>query len=157
MAELVMQEVESLTKMLQALSATRMQAQYKLKQAHHNEDPLGSLCLQLHHEASLAESNFKTAVWMVELIGWKAKLDRDGRFTKLAPAETADWSDVCEVWDYFDIRKRKAVGILRRFQNSKKCREWLMDGIKSCEGSERDHYVNMLKCLDAGDRKLYYR
>ena len=61
------------------------------------------------------------------------------------------------MWDYFDIRKKKAVGLLRRFQNAKKCREWIMDGIRSCEGAELDHYVEMLKCLDAGDRKLYYR
>lgn len=157
MAELVMQEVESLTKTLQALSATKMQARYKLKQAHHHEDPLGSLCLQLHHEASLAEAKFNAAVAVVELIGWKAHIDRDGRFTKLTQAATTDGRDVCEVWDYFDIRKKKAVGILRRFPNSKKCREWLMDGIMSCEGAERDHYVNMLQRLEAGDRRLYYR
>ena len=90
MADLVMAEVESLTKMLQALSAAKMEARYSLKQAHHHEDPLGSLCLQLHHEASIAESNFKTAVWVVELIGWKAQLDRDGRFTKLTPAAMTD-------------------------------------------------------------------
>lgn len=79
MAELVMQEVESLTKTLQALSATKMQARYKLKQAHHHEDPLGSLCLQLHHEASLAEANFNAAVAVVELIGWKAHNVREAK------------------------------------------------------------------------------
>lgn len=54
MADFSKSEVDALTKTLWALSARRMEAQYRLKLAHRSEDPLGSRCLQLHHEKSLA-------------------------------------------------------------------------------------------------------
>lgn len=155
MAELMNREVESLTKTLWALSSRKMEAKAALKQAHRHEDPLGSKCLQLHHEASLAEANFNAAVAVVELIGWKARTDRDGRFTKLE--HSGEPLEVVEVWDYWDAAKQKRVNLLRRFPNASKCKAWLMEGMSACEGAERDHYVDMLQRLEAGDRRLYYR
>ncbi len=45
---------------------------------------------------------------------------------------------------------------LREFKTKRNCRSWLMDGIFSCEGAERDHYVNMLAELECGKKTLHY-
>ena len=54
MANFSKAEVDALSKTLWALSSRKMEAQSRLKLAHRREDQLGSRCLQLHHEKSLA-------------------------------------------------------------------------------------------------------
>lgn len=156
MADFSKAEVEALTKTLFALSSRKMEAQYRLKLAHRSEDPLGSRCLQLHHEKSLAEANFNAVVSVVELLGWKAQTDKQGRFVRLFAAPADQKIELFEVYDRWDSVKHKPEGLLRRFPTANKCREWLMDGIRSCEGAERDHYVNMLTAMESGDHRLYY-
>lgn len=156
MADFSKAEVDALTKTLAALSSRKMEAQYRLKLAHRSEDPLGSRCLQLHHEASLAEANFNAVVTVVELLGWKAQTDKQGRFARLLAAPADQPLEVFEVYDRWNSAKREPEGLLRRFPNAGKCREWLLDGIRSCEGAERDHYVNMLQAMESGDHRLYY-
>ena len=86
MANFSMAEVDALSKRLWALSSRKMEAQSRLKLAHRSEDPLGSRCLQLHHEKSLAEANFNAVVAVVGLLGWKAQTDKQGRFVRLIAA-----------------------------------------------------------------------
>ena len=156
MANFSMAEVDALSKTLWALSSRKMEAQYRLKLAHRSEDPLGSRFLQLHHEKSLAEANFNAVVSVLELLGWKAQTDKQGRFIRLLSAPAKQPLEVFEVYDRWNSAKREPEGLLRRFPNADKCREWLMDGIKSCEGAERDRYVNMLRAMKSGDHRLYY-
>ena len=156
MANFSMAEVDALSKRLWALSSRKMEAQSRLKLAHRSEDPLGSPCLQLHHEKSLAEANFNAVVSVLELLGWKAQTDKQGRFVRLISAPAKQPLEVFEVYDRWNSAKREPEGLLRRFPNADKCREWLMDGIKSCEGAERDRYVNMLQAMKSGDHRLYY-
>ena len=156
MANFSKAEVDALSKTLWALSARKMEAQSRLKLAHRSEDPLGSRCLQLHHEKSLAEANFNAVSAVVELLGWKAQTDKQGRFVRLLAAPAGQPLEVFEVYERWNSAKREPEGLLRRFPNADKCREWLMDGIKSCEGAERDRYVNMLQAMESGDHRLYY-
>ena len=156
MANFSKAEVEALSKTLLALSSRKMEAQYLLKLAHRREDPLGSRFLQLHHEKSLAESNFNAVAAVVELLGWKAQTDKQGRFIRLLAAPSDQPLEVFEVYERWNSAKREPEGLLRRFQNADKCREWLMSGIRSCEGAERDHYVNMLTAMESGDHRLCY-
>ena len=156
MANFSMAEVDALSKRLWALSSRKMEAQSRLKRAHRSEDPLGSRCLQLHHEKSLAEANFNAVVAVVELLGWKAQTDKQGRFVRLLAAHADQPLEVFEVYDRWNSAKREPEGLLRRFPNADKCREWLMSGIRSCNGAERDHYVNMLKAMESGNHRLYY-
>jgi len=46
--------------------------------------------------------------------------------------------------------------IIRSFSNKKDCRDWVMSGMFSCEGAEREHYVNMLGQLENGKKTLSY-
>ena len=156
MANFSKAEVDALSKTLWALASRKMEAQSRLKLAHRSEDPLGSRCLQLHHEKSLAEANFNAVVSVLELLGWKAQTDKQGRFIRLLSAPAKQPLEVFEVYDRRNSEKREPEGLLRRFPNADKCREWLMDGIKSCEGAERDRYVNMLQAMESGDHRLYY-
>lgn len=156
MANFSKAEVDALSKTLWALSSRKMEAQYRLKLAHRSEDPLGSRCLQLHHEKSLAEANFNAVVLVLELLGWKAQTDKQGRFVRLLSAPEKQPLEVFEVYDHWNSSKCQPVRLIRRFPNADKCREWLMDGIKSCEGAERDRYVNMLQAMESGDHRLYY-
>ena len=156
MANFSKSEVDALSKTLAALSSREMEAQYLIKIAHRSEDTLCSRCLQLHHEKSLAEANFNAVVSVLELLGWKAQTDKQGRFVRLLAAPADQPLEVFEVYDRRNSEKREPEGLLRRFPNADKCREWLMDGIKSCEGAERDHYVNMLTAMESGDHRLYY-
>ena len=156
MANFSKAEVDALSKTLLALSSRKMEAQYMLKLAHRNEDTLCSRCLQLHHEKSLAEANFNAVVSVLELLGWKAQTDKQGRFISLLSAPAKQPLEVFEVYDHWNSAKREPEGLLRRFPNADKCREWLIDGIKSCEGAERDRYVNMLQAMESGDHRLYY-
>ena len=156
MASFSKAEVDALSKTLWALSSRKMETQYLLRLAHRSEDPLGSRCLQLHHEKSLAEANFNAVVSVIELLGWKAQTDKQGRFVRLLAAPAGQPLEVFEVYDHWNSAKREPEGLLRRFPNADKCREWLMDWIKSCEGAERDHYVNMLTAMESGDHRLYY-
>ena len=156
MANFSKSEVDALSKTLWALSSRKMEAQSRLKLAHRSEDPLGSRCLQLHHEKSLAEANFNAVSAVVELLGWKAQTDKQGRFVRLLAAPADQPLEVFEVYYRWNSAKREPEGLLRRFPNADKCREWLMSGIRSCEGAERDHYVNMLTAMESGDHRLYY-
>lgn len=47
--------------------------------------------------------------------------------------------------------------VIKAFRTKRECRAWLMDGMFSCEGSERDRYVNMLAELECGKKSLTYR
>ena len=156
MANFSKAEVDALSKTLAALSSRKMEAQYLLKIAHRSEDTLCSRCLQLHHEKSLAEANFNAVVSVIELLGWKAQTDKQGRFVSLLSAHADQPLEVFEVYDRWNSAKREPEGLLRRFPNADKCREWLMSGIRSCEGAERDHYVKMLQEMESGDHRLYY-
>ena len=156
MANFSKAEVDALSKTLAAISSRKMEAQYRLKLAHRSEDPLGSRCLQLHHEKSLAEANFNAVVSVLELLGWKAQTDKQGRFVRLLASPAGQPLEVFEVYERWNSSKCQPDGLIRRFPNADKCREWLMDGIKSCNGAERDHYVNMLTAMESGDHRLYY-
>ena len=156
MANFSTAEVDALSKTLLALSSRKMEAQYMLRLAHRNEDTLCSLCLQLHHEKSLAEANFNAVVSVLELLGWKAQTDKQGRFVSLLSAPASQPLEVFEVYDHWNSAKCKPERLLRRFPNADKCREWLIEGIKMCNGAERDHYVNMLQAMESGDHRLYY-
>ena len=156
MANFSMAEVDALSKTLWALSSRKMEAQSSLKLAHRSEDQLGSRCLQLHHEKSLAEANYNAVVSVLELLGWKAQTDKQGRFVRLISAPAKQPLEVFEVYDRWNSAKREPEGLRRRFPNADKCREWLMDGIKSCEGAGRNRYVNMLQAMKSGDHRLYY-
>ena len=156
MANFSTAEVDALSKTLWALSSRKMEAQYRLKLAHRGEDPLGSRCLQLHHEKSLAEANFNAVVSVLELLGWKAQTDKQGRFVRLIAAHDDQPLEVFEVYDHWNSSKCQPDGLIRRFPNADKCREWLRSGIRACEGAERDHYVNMLKAMESGNHRLYY-
>ena len=156
MADFSKAEVDALSKTLWALSSRKMEAQSHLKLAHHHEDPLGSRCLQLHHEKSLAEANFNAVVSVLELLGWKAQTDKQGRFVRLLASPENQPLEVFEVYNRWNSAKCQPEGLIRRFPNADKCREWLMEGIKVCNGAERDHYVNMLQAMESGDHRLYY-
>ena len=156
MANFSKAEVDALSKTLWALSSRKMEAQSRLKLAHRSEDHLCSRCLQLYHEKSLAEANFNAVASVVELLGWKAQTDKQGRFVRLLSAPANHLLEVFEVYNRWNSAKREPEGLLRRFPNADKCREWLIDGIKSCEGAERDRYVNMLQAMESGDHRLYY-
>ena len=156
MANFSMAEVDALSKRLWALSSRKMEAQSRLKLAHRSEDPLGSRCLQLHHEKSLSESNFNAVVAVVELLGWKAQTDKQGRFVRLIAAHDDQPLEVFEVYDRWNSARCQPEGLLRRFPNAGKCREWLMEVIKMFNGAERDHYVNMLTAMESGNHRLYY-
>ena len=156
MANFSKSEVDALSKTLWSLSSRKIEAKNSLKLAHRSEDPLGSRCLQLHHEKSLAEANFNAVVAVVELLGWKAQTDKQGRFVRLISAPAKQPLEVFEVYDRWNSAKREPEGLLRRFPNADKCREWLMEGIKMYNGAERDHYVNMLQAMESGDHRLYY-
>ena len=156
MADFSKSEVDALSKTLWALSSRKMEAQSRLKLAHLSEDPLGSRCLQLHHEKSLAEANFNAVAAVVELLGWKAQTDKQGRFVRLLAAPAGQPLEVFEVYERWNSARREPEGLLRRFPSAGKCREWLMEGIKMCNGAERDHYVNMLQAMESGDHRLYY-
>lgn len=156
MANFSTAEVDALSKTLWALSSRKIEAQYRLKLAHRSEDPLGSRCLQLHHEKSLAEANFNAVVSVIELLGWKAQTDKQGRFVRLLAAPADQTLEVFEVYERWNSAKREPEGLLRRFPSADKCREWLMSGITACEGAERDQYVNMLQAMESGDHRLYY-
>ena len=156
MANLSKAEVDALSKTLWALSSRKMEAQCRLKRAHRREDKLGSRCLQLHHEKSLAEANFNAVAAVVELLGWKAQTDKQGRFVRLLAAPAGQPLEVFEVYERWNSARREPEGLLRRFPNADKCREWLMSGIRSCEGAERDHYVKMLQAMESGNHRLYY-
>lgn len=149
-------EVDALSKTLWALSSRKMEVQSRLKLAHRIEDPLGSRCLQLHHEKSLAEANFNAVAAVVELLGWKAQTDKQGRFIRLLASPADQPLEVFDVYDHWNSAKCKPEVLLRRFQSADKCRKWLMEGIKMCNGAERDHYVNMLTAMESGDHRLYY-
>ena len=156
MANFSKSEVDALSKTLWALSSRKMEAQCRLKLAHRSEDPLGSRCLQLHHEKSLAEANFNAVAAVVELLGWKEQTDKQGRFVRLLASPAGQPLEVFEVYERWNSAKCQPDGLLRRFPDADKCREWLMSGIRSCEGAERDHYVNMLQAMESGDHRLYY-
>ena len=156
MANFSKAEVDALSKTLAALSSRKMDAQYLLRLAHRSEDTLCSRCLQLHHEKSLAEANFNAVAEVVELLGWKAQTDKQGRFVRLLASPSGQPLEVFEVYERWNSAKRKPEGLLRRFPSADKCREWLMKGIRSCEGAERDHYVNILTAMESGDHRLYY-
>ena len=156
MANFSRAEVDALSKTLAALSSRKMEAQYLLRLAHRSEDTLCSRCLQLHHEKSLAEANFNAVAAVVELLGWKAQTDKQGRFVRLLASPAGQPLEVFEVYERWNSSKCQPDGLIRRFPNADKCREWLIDGIKSCEGAERDHYVNMLQAMESGDHRLYY-
>lgn len=57
-----------------------------------------------------------------------------------------------EIWDYAP----HGSFVIRIFPTKRKCYEWLLDGMRGCEGAERDHYVNMLLQLEEGRTKLIY-
>ena len=42
------------------------------------------------------------------------------------------------------------------FHSEEECLLWLLDGITSTEGAERDHYANMLGQMKKGKRVLFY-
>lgn len=44
----------------------------------------------------------------------------------------------------------------REFSSRAGVMEWIMDGMRSTEGAERDHYVDLLLQLDRGKRELNY-
>lgn len=60
--------------------------------------------------------------------------------------EKKEWT---VVFPYGDERERK-------FDDEKELVRWLKEGMYSCEGAERDHYVNMLAEYDAGKMVLHY-
>ena len=51
-----------------------------------------------------------------------------------------------EIWDYTSL----GPSVIRTFPTKRKCYAWLLDGMRCCEGAERDHYVNMLLQLEKG-------
>ena len=93
---------------------------------------------------------------VIELLGWKAQTDKQGRFVRLLASPAGQPLEVFEVYERWNSAKREPERLLRRFPSADKCREWLIDGIRSCERAERDHYVNMLQAMESGDRRLYY-
>lgn len=44
----------------------------------------------------------------------------------------------------------------REFSSRAGVMEWIMDGMRSTEGAERDHYVDLLLQLDRGRKELNY-
>ena len=46
--------------------------------------------------------------------------------------------------------------VLHTFNKKKECENWIIDGLMSCEGAERDHYVSMLGQLKSGEKTLCY-
>lgn len=72
-------------------------------------------------------------------------------------------SDLDGVWK--PVKKKKKVYRVvfpygeereRKFYDEDKLVYWLKNGMYSCEGAERDHYVNMLAEYDAGETVLHY-
>lgn len=55
-----------------------------------------------------------------------------------------------------DIDNKGGVYTLRTFSSKKDARTWIMEGLRSCEGAEREHYVDMLMQLEGGATTLYY-
>ena len=43
---------------------------------------------------------------------------------------------------------------IAEFNSRKSAREWIMSGLFSCEGAERDHYVDMLSQLEESENKV---
>ena len=46
--------------------------------------------------------------------------------------------------------------VLKEFETKKACRFWLMEGLYSCDGSEMEHYRDMLAELETGKKVLNY-
>lgn len=44
----------------------------------------------------------------------------------------------------------------KEFSSKKECLEWVLEGMRSCDGAERDHYVDMLMELQTGATTLHY-
>jgi len=70
-------------------------------------------------------------------------------FEKIASRERLEFMKYC-------IIDTDRFNIIKSFKTKKECRAWLMEGMFSCEGAERDHYVNMLSELECGKKSLKY-
>lgn len=60
------------------------------------------------------------------------------------------------------IAKRSNITVKSRlfetktFKNKNKAKDWIMRGMCSCEGAERERYISMLFQLNIGDTELDY-
>lgn len=47
--------------------------------------------------------------------------------------------------------------VIRSFHTKTECRNWLIEGMRACTGTELEHYVKMFLQLLDGRTFLYYR
>lgn len=52
-----------------------------------------------------------------------------------------------------NLPKRERMKV---FPDKKSAYDWIISGMRGCEGAERDHYVDLLIQLEDGNTTLYY-
>ena len=70
-------------------------------------------------------------------------------YTVEVPVSNADGDTGVSVVDRWNSKWK------RTFKTAAEAEDWLLDGMASCEGAERDHYVNMMMELKGGAKILH--